>query len=170
MKQIKILLLLIISVKALNAQTILPTPEVFELNDGTYTFAQNVKVSVNKNSSVLPFLEEVLRTQGGRGMAISNHVKQADIVFTVDKSKPDEAYELNIKPERIIVTAAGDAGFFYAVQSIKQLLADSQSGQLPCVVIKDAPRYKLRSFLLEFGPSVSKNFYHKEISGYDGYA
>lgn len=149
--------MLFCTVHTLNAQTILPTPEVFIVNEGEYRLPRHVMVSVyNTQSTVLPFLKDILKAQGGSSMSVSKNQSKGDIVFILDKSKTDEAYELTIHPKKIEIRASGESGFFYAIQSINQLLIGNSSGKLPCAVIKDAPRYKLRSFLLDSGRQYQK--------------
>ena len=64
---------------------------------------------------------------------------------TVDASLPKEGYRLEIGESGVSVAAADDAGFFYALQTLKQL-AYSSWGRLafPCCTIEDAPRFGWR--------------------------
>ena len=48
--------------------------------------------------------------------------KKGDLVFQTDKNIKSEAYCLEITPKKITVKAADAKGFFYALQSIRQLL------------------------------------------------
>lgn len=78
-----------------------------------------------------------------------------------------EAYMLKITPDKVLVQAATSAGFFYAIQTIKQLLpsaiyddrADTMSAwTLPCVEITDAPRFQYRGMMLD----VCRHFFSVE--------
>jgi len=74
-----------------------------------------------------------------------------------------EAYELVVK-DGIKITASTSTGLFYGIQSLKTLIpasafAHSQKViKIPCVEIKDAPRFAYRAFMLDVG----RNFQPKE--------
>ncbi len=69
-----------------------------------------------------------------------------------------EAYDLTISPTRILVRASGDAGVFYGLQTLLQLMESAKS-DLRCVEIKDAPRFVYRGMMLD----VSRHFFKKEF-------
>jgi hexosaminidase len=75
-----------------------------------------------------------------------------------------EGYELDVKPKAITISASTTAGIFYGIQSLKSLLpptawAHPQKGiKIPCVEIKDEPRFAYRAFMLDVG----RNFQPKE--------
>lgn len=75
-----------------------------------------------------------------------------------------EAYALSVTPDRISISASTSAGAFYGIQSLKTLLPASayahpqKSIQIPCVEIKDEPRFPYRAFLLD----VARNFKTKQ--------
>lgn len=62
-----------------------------------------------------------------------------------DASIPKEGYHLNIDADGIAISSSDDAGFFYALQTLKQLAFFSY-GRLafPCCTIEDAPRFGYR--------------------------
>ncbi len=73
-----------------------------------------------------------------------------------------EAYRLTVQPEKILIEAARPAGFFYALQTLKQLLPartvmagaednDTKEWTLPVVTITDEPRFAWRGFMLDEG-------------------
>jgi hexosaminidase len=70
----------------------------------------------------------------------------------------NEGYELNVTPARIMIRSSGEAGQFYAIQTLLQLLPPAiYSKQLqahlcwsiPSVQIKDRPRFAWRGLLLD---------------------
>lgn len=67
-----------------------------------------------------------------------------------------EGYRLQIDPRGIEIVASAPAGFFYAVQTLGQLIPDQNtplSGpiSIPAVDIVDWPRFPYRGFLLDSG-------------------
>ncbi len=64
--------------------------------------------------------------------------------------KTPESYILRISENKIEIEGADEAGVFYAVQSLKQLIFQSE-GKLPEFYIEDEPRYCYRGFMLDVG-------------------
>ena len=77
------------------------------------------------------------------------------IKYVKAKNLPAEAYELRIRKNRIVVRSSDDAGKFYALQTLKQL---AEADVMHCGVIKDAPRYEWRGFMLD----EARHFHGKE--------
>jgi hexosaminidase len=70
----------------------------------------------------------------------------------------DEGYRLTVAPERVEMLAAGPAGLFYAVQTLRQLLppevyrnapVEGAAWTVPCVEITDYPRFAWRGLLID---------------------
>ena len=59
-----------------------------------------------------------------------------------------ESYRLNVCPEGITISAGTPRGLFYAMQSVRQLIATSV-GQIPCMCICDEPTYPYRAFMID---------------------
>ena len=57
--------------------------------------------------------------------------------------KTGEAYQLDILPNSIVITAEGPAGAFYAIQTLRQLFA---CDKVPCLHIEDRPDFAYRGF------------------------
>lgn len=77
------------------------------------------------------------------------------IQYDRDLTLPAEAYVLEIKKNRIVVRSSDEAGRFYAQQTLAQL---SSADVMYCGVIKDAPRYEWRGFMLD----EARHFFGKE--------
>lgn len=89
------------------------------------------------------------------------------INLDVDGALGNEAYRLSVTGNAINVAASARAGFFYALQTLRQLLpaavygtqsAPSAVWQVPCVEIEDAPLLAHRGFMLD----VARYFFTKE--------
>jgi hexosaminidase len=80
----------------------------------------------------------------------------------------EEGYRLSVRPARVTARAAGDAGLFYAVQTMRQLLpaavfrdapVPGVAWTMPAVEIEDAPRFQWRGAHLDVG----RHFMPKEF-------
>ncbi|UAM96668.1 beta-N-acetylhexosaminidase [Polaribacter litorisediminis] len=83
-------------------------------------------------------------------------LKKNFIAFQADESLSDEGYELSVSKDNIIICAKNDAGWFYAIQTLKQICSFSSYYskyekyiEIKEIKIKDAPRFKWRSFMLD---------------------
>lgn len=88
-----------------------------------------------------------------------------DVIFlrkvSDTKEIPLEGYVLEVKPERVVVSASTTTGLFYGLQSLLQLMEPDGLGSwlVPVVMIKDAPRFEYRGFMID----VSRHFRSKEF-------
>ncbi len=79
---------------------------------------------------------------------------------------PEEGYEITVDKSSVVAKASTKSGSFYAIQTLLQLLPASVYGipdgwerwEIPCVTIKDAPRYSYRGA----GLDVSRTFFPLE--------
>lgn len=71
------------------------------------------------------------------------------------KINMDEAYSLSITPDNILIEATNEKGFFWAKQTLKQLLQKDKKGQyyFPCAEIIDYPAFRIRGFMHDVGRS-----------------
>ncbi len=94
---------------------------------------------------------------------------KAALQLKLNSSLAAEAYNLKVDEKQITIEAARPAGFFYALQTLQQLLptravlAGKAVGEdvkltLPAVSVSDAPKFGWRGFMLDEG----RHFYGKE--------
>ncbi|MEM9143948.1 MAG: beta-N-acetylhexosaminidase [Bacteroidota bacterium] len=90
-----------------------------------------------------------------------------DITLITDGTLEEEAYTLEVSPAAIMIKASSGAGFFYALQSVKQLLPpvfssgvlqENVAWGIPAVAIKDKPAFGWRGYMLD----VSRHFFDTE--------
>lgn len=84
---------------------------------------------------------------------------EGNVRLLTDPSLKSEAYSLEVSPQEIIIKASDNKGFFYALQTIRQLLPPSIEREslsdknlewsIPVVTIQDEPRYGYRALLLD---------------------
>jgi hypothetical protein len=75
--------------------------------------------------------------------------RQANAALRLETAPgPSESYTLRISPDGIRIAAPDAAGFFYALQTLRQILQQSPA-ELPCLEISDAPVLPLRGYYLD---------------------
>jgi len=148
---------------------VFPTPVSYKETGGYYTLKYPMgfsresgeKIFDNELAYLNKFLETVLIHDPKKEM-LSNQIYGGSIMF--DKRISADGYELSVNNKGINISASTSTGAFYAIQSLKTLvpasaLAHAQKEiQIPCVEIKDEPRFGYRAFMLDVG----RNFHSKE--------
>ncbi|WP_168796292.1 beta-N-acetylhexosaminidase [Flagellimonas onchidii] len=147
---------------------IIPKPAMLEEGNGFFAINSNTTVSVENEAQAKTANLFFSEFEAVSGWVPQINVRgNGDIIFTTDASLQEEAYTLDVSPTAVNIKAASDAGFFYALQSLKQLLPTSfYSNKLqanvvwniPVVSIKDKPALGWRGYMLD----VSRHFFDKE--------
>jgi len=65
--------------------------------------------------------------------------------FFVDSTIGEQGYEIEVTDQVIIVKASQEVGFFYAVQTLKQMFRE----KMECVFIADEPDLKVRGYMMD---------------------
>ncbi|QGY47788.1 family 20 glycosylhydrolase [Maribellus comscasis] len=167
-KYFLIILIFIASNAKIHAQEIyiIPLPKQIEngigyfiLNDATIIYYNDQQL----HSLVNRFLNSVESLTGlhfsSRKVNECQKKDQAINLFLVsDDSIPYEGYELQINANSITLQATSLQGLFYGLQSFLQIIPENREYRIPCVTIKDAPRFQWRGFMLD----VSRHFFSIE--------
>lgn len=75
-----------------------------------------------------------------------------DCQFITSNIFSEEAYQIVISPTGISLEAATETGHFYALQTLRQLFHQVEGNrQLPLCVIRDAPAFPVRGFMIDVG-------------------
>jgi len=171
--RVVLLLMLVLNIYVFSAErrvdvknlSIIPAPNKIEAGHGVFVCDKNTSVVCGKDSRDVAdyFVSEVSPAIGFRP-AVADPVKGKSIVLAVDKALEGqlgaEGYQLRVESDKIEAKAAANAGLFYAVQTLRQLMgADvfsdkplgGKSIEIPCVAITDVPRFKWRGLHLDAG-------------------
>ncbi len=75
----------------------------------------------------------------------------ATVRLIADQLLGEEAYRLEVLPEGVKLYASKEAGYFYGLQTLRQLMFQAQeaNGVLAAGTIVDAPRYAYRAIMLD---------------------
>lgn len=158
----------------LNSQTIIkketiliPQPLSIKIGAGSFVFNKDTKIAVNNEEQEIiaqNFVSLFTHSAGFTPQILK--AEDADIRFVEDQSLAPEAYVMEVNSESIIIKASTSRGFFYALQSIRQLLPPAIEGSspandswsIPVMSIEDEPRFSYRGFMLD----VSRYFLPKD--------
>ncbi|WP_438865344.1 family 20 glycosylhydrolase [Neptunicella sp.] len=102
---------------------------------------------------------ELLKAQG---IKLSDNGLSVNLTQVQSSELGAQGYQLVIQPEQINISANGDAGLFYALVSLAQLVQEQQSDselQLTLGDVVDVPRYDFRGLHLD----ISRNFHSKAL-------
>ena len=163
---------------AVNEPTIIPQPQSLTRLDGAFKLAPDTRIYTDPASmdTGISFTERLRKSVGGRFRIsgkttpdLAGMVTDGILLTTqdADASLGAEGYELTVATNRIIIRAPSQAGLFYGVQTLLQLLppeifstsaVKDLNWQIPCVKITDQPRFGWRGLMLD----VSRHFFTKD--------
>ena len=167
---------------------IVPQPRTVERGEGSFPLTRSVAIGSPAGDVALGQSADALRALLARNPSLSNDAPPSStpspsVVFQrALASEPrlgnPEAYRLTITPSAITIRASGDAGAFWGLQTLRQLLPPeiergTARGMLPvpAMIITDEPRFAWRGSMVDVGrhylpPSLIKRYidllaYHK---------
>lgn len=146
--------------------SIIPRPAKLVEGDGQFTFGQVTTAWADAYEgdsiqSLLKSFEQEFTSTTGLAFKASKAAKAA-LQLRLNPSLKGESYCLTVSKTNVIIEAARPVGFFYALQTLKQMLptravmagVSAEKGTsmtLPVVEIEDAPRFGWRGFMLDEG-------------------
>ena len=166
-----------------NIYSIIPQPDSLVAKSGAFVINNETRVILQTNDAPTAAVAKLLTSQVSltTGMKLFTEVSLPKITKIDPKTKkvipvaalnnvilfarptnpmPEDNYELLVEPNLVTITASASQGYFYALQTIFQLLppeiftANKVTGlqlTMPCVSVIDKPRYEHRGLMLDVG-------------------
>lgn len=100
---------------------------------------------------VIPVPSDILLTKGTYKFTDQPEVK---VVRVTKGMNNPEAYYMKITPKGVTIKASGDAGIYYAHQTLAQMTKDGAVKEIACCEINDSPRFAYRGLHFD----VSRHF------------
>jgi len=152
---------------SVEAISIIPQPVKMNVEPGVFTITPETLIYADPASdSTGRQLADYLAPATGfalRVLPLKEQVLLDNIILSEDPGLAklgNEGYRLMIKPREIRISSAGQAGLFYGIQTLRQLLPPQIFSKspvrdmpwtVPCVTIEDRPRFAWRGLMLDSG-------------------
>ncbi len=127
-----------------------------DLIPGWFSFSQDSIISTGLGLSIaVEQIQHDLKSQFGLNIPVvtaqSNVNDLSAIRLEIDPSlfSHPQGYYLSIKPNLILIKGIDNAGLYYGVQTLRQIILQSKGGKLPCMEIKDWPDFLNRGVMLD---------------------
>lgn len=154
-----------------NMLPLIPYPANLTRNEGTFNLKQLTAITTPAGDEAVTRYAQEFATQlektSGIKVPVNPTTAATSLVMTKDATLAHEAYKLTVSEAGINIAAADSTGFFYAIQTLKQLMPHAiynRSGAstaidwtVPCVEIADQPQLGHRGYMLD----VARHFFSK---------
>ena len=150
--------------------SLIPQPQNMTLGKSSFQFNKSTKLvteSIEQKLIAAQFAELFEKPAGWKlNIVVGGDEGSNQVYFITEPMMEPEGYTLEVSQKRIEIKAAKPAGFFYALQTLRQLLPpDIESSKkenvdwlVPVISISDHPTFKWRGFMLD----VSRHFFPKD--------
>ena len=144
--------------------SIIPAPQSLQVNAGHFTINEETTLSNNDDfTASYNFLNNFLEHATDRTWKTEYSETNSIILEYDDSISSKEGYSIESNEHNITIKASTDAGAFYAVQSLLQLMPADHNNtteiHIPAITIKDEPRFKYRGMHLD----VSRHMFDVEF-------
>lgn len=157
--------------EAENMLPLIPYPANLTRYEGTFNLKQLTAITTPAGDEAVARYAQEFATQlektSGIKVPVNPTTAATSLVMTKDATLAHEAYKLTVTEAGINIAAADSTGFFYAIQTLKQLMPHAiynRSGAstainwtVPCVEIADQPQLGHRGYMLD----VARHFFSK---------
>ncbi len=149
------------SASDVSALRLVPFPKEIRAHDGTFDLGRDLTIEASSES--VESLAEMIGADLKRAGLPTPKTRrvECDVPYlrltTLEGVRPTsmqfrdgatpEDYALEVRPDAVVCTGCGEAGLFYGVQTVCQLIrANRRDGGLPCLSVKDWPSLRWRCF------------------------
>lgn len=157
--------------EAENMLPLIPYPANLTRNEGTFNLKQLTAITTPAGDEAVARYAQEFATQlektSGIKVPVNPTTAATSLVMTKDAALAHEAYKLTVNEAGINIAAADSTGFFYAIQTLKQLMPHAIYNRnsastaidwtVPCVEIADQPQLGHRGYMLD----VARHFFSK---------
>lgn len=157
--------------EAENMLPLIPYPANLTRNEGTFNLKQLTAITTPAGDGAVARYAQEFATQlektSGIKVPVNPTTAATSLVMTKDATLAHEAYKLTVNEAGINIAAADSTGFFYAIQTLKQLMPHAIYNRnsastaidwtVPCVEIADQPQLGHRGYMLD----VARHFFSK---------
>jgi hexosaminidase len=149
---------------------IIPKPAELHVQKGFFEFTTNTQIVVTNDfqQKIANQFSEKMNSAAGFNLQIVAQAPNDNFIhFLTNSQLTNEAYELSVTSNSITISASGNVGFMYGLETLKQLLPAAiesstivinQHWIVPNVEVKDQPRFKWRGLHLD----VARHFFQKD--------
>jgi hexosaminidase len=133
--------------------SIIPQPKKLIKNEGFFILNPSTLVSAEANTFEIDYLIKSIQNQTGQILNVKKKSKSTQIIFNKNKTLAENAYQIDINKNRIIIESSSSKGQFYAIQSLLQLIPFEKKKEIkiPCLTIYDEPTFAWRGVHLDVG-------------------
>ena len=140
--------------------SLVPCPVSLVPGTGNFHFSAKTSFAVENEGQAEQVRQftELLTRAGGFTPRIKVDSRKGDVCLVTDATLKSEAYKLEITIKKITIRASDLQGFYYALQSIRQLLPSAIESEqvtenvdwtVPVLTITDQPRFGYRGLLVD---------------------
>jgi len=149
------------SASDVSALRLAPFPKEIRFHEGTFDLGRDLTLEASSGS--VEFFAEMIGAELKRAglpapkihrvehvvpylrLATKEGIRPNSVQFR-DGATPED-YALEVRPDAVVCTAPGEAGLFYGVQTLCQLIrANRRDDGVPCLSIRDWPSLRWRCF------------------------
>lgn len=154
-------------------ELLVPIPVSVTEHNGSFQIDENLTIHVSTKDAdvrrVADFMASKLRTATGYKIPVSETKSRngIELLLTRNAALGDEGYTLEVRDDKVTISAQKPAGLFYGMQTLFQLMPKEIEGNavaknvkwsVPACSISDIPRFAWRGLMFD----VVRHFFTKE--------
>lgn len=143
---------------------IIPKPNEIKNTEGKCNIKKGINIKILRGDESTKLIQKHLTDFLSENKIPVSNTATTIVSINLQQTKStdsinQEAYTLNISANNIAIASYGNAGLFYGLQSLFQLIKSDSNKILPCLEIKDQPAFGYRGFQLD----ASQQYFKTEI-------